>query len=220
MWILPTFNRAERCQIALDSMIQCRIDSTGVVVVNGPRQIDQYRRLRLPNNWTIIELPDNVGVCEAWNTVFGMFPNEDWYGTPCDDEIAKTVGFDKRLIEAAGEFGIAHANDGFRSDSRIHSYVVYGGDLIRSLGWISLPGLWHWYHDDVTELIAGEFGLRRYCRDVMCEHRHVENGQSDDLTYQTGRSKQNQDRRQFEQWRNEQWPTMRESVCQRIRANV
>lgn len=216
MWILPSFNRARRCQIALDAMVSCGVSSPGVVVVNGTRQIDDYRDLRLPEGWFLLELPENIGVCGAWNTTFQLFPDEPWYGTACDDEIAATPGFDKTLIEAAGRICVSHANDGFRSDTRIHSFVCMGGDLVRALGWISLPGLWHWFHDDVIELIASELDLRRYCSQVKCEHQHVENGHQDDLTYQTGRSRQDQDSARFWAWRANEWPELRSRLIRII----
>lgn len=215
MWFLVTMDRPERCQAALDSMIACEIETPGYVVVNGPLQVEKYRQLRLPKDWGLIELPENIGICGALNLMFKRFPDEPWYGMPCDDELVFERRFDRWLIREAGAWNISHGNDGWRSQYRLWTYATFGGDLLRACGYWALPGLWHWYFDDHWELIAKEFGLKRHCEGIRTEHRHTDNGAVDlDATYQAGRANADSDRRRFEQWKREEWPSLRARIAQ------
>ena len=194
-------------------MIAAEVSTPGVVIVNGPQRIDEYRRMRLPQSWVMIELPENIGICGGLNHAFRRFPFEKWYGLVCDDELVFTKGFDKTLIDAAGRWGVAHGNDGWRAAYRLWTYVVYPGDLLRTVGYWSPPGLFHWYFDDTWEEIAREFGLKRFCQDVKTEHEHTDNGKvSIDETYAVGRSRADHDKARFERWKSEEWPTIRERL--------
>lgn len=213
MRILPTMNRPDRCQIALDSMIASGITTPGAVIVNGPQRIDEYRKLRLPNNWHMFELPENIGVCGALNFGLRRFPGCDWYSLAADDEIVHSAGFDIRLAEAAGRWNIANANDGWQSTNRIWSFVTIGGDLVRSMGYLAPPGLWHYYWDDFVEHVAADLNLRRFLPDIKTEHRHhYANTAPDDKTYQEGRSRWDQDKARFERWKLEEWQEIRNRV--------
>lgn len=215
---MPTMDRPNRAQSAIDSIIACQVSTPGIVIVNGPLQREDYERLRLPLGWTIEFLPQNIGVCAALNHVFRRHPVEQWYGLACDDEHVFTPSFDRILIESAGRWNFAHGNDGWKSERRIWTYVVVGGDLLRTLGWWSLPGLWHCYHDDVQETIAAELGLKRWCRDVNTKHVHWEKGATDDLTYQTGRSRWDEDAERFGLWKSHEWPSLKRRLQREIAA--
>ena len=209
MWILPTMSRPVACQAVIDSMVAANLSTPGLVIVNGDPG-NAYRSIRLPAKWSIITFEDNRGVCGAMNWAFEQFPRADFYALVCDDEFVFTEQFDLKLIEAAGRWNIAHGNDGWQSETRIHTYATWGGELIRAVGWWSLPGLWHWYFDDCWELIASEFGLRRFCRDVLTEHRHYTAGRATfDPTYQAGQSRAGQDQAVFEDWKRDEWPALR-----------
>lgn len=221
MWILPTMGRATQCQEVVNSAMAGGISTPGIVLVNGPEQTELYRSLRLPGDWSIAQLPQNLGICGALNLAFTSFRDEAWYGLVCDDEFVFTPQFDLKLVSAAGSWAIAHGNDGWRSEKRIHTYVVFGGDLIRLTGWWALPGLWHWYFDDVWEMIAQEFKLRRFCRDVQTQHRHFAAGQAPiDATYQSGESRTEQDKVRFHQWKEDDWPGLRDKLASRLGPSI
>ena len=191
-------------------MVGCGLSTPGRVIVNGPDQIEAYRNLRLPENWSLIELPENIGICGALNWAFRLYHSEPWYGMACDDELVFTPGFDKILINAAGRWNCAHGDDGWRSSYRLWGFLTIGGDLLRSAGWWALPGLWHWYFDDVWETIAGEFGLNAWCQNVKTEHNHTDNGKVQmDAIYALGRSRTEQDRQRFDRWKSHEWPKLK-----------
>lgn len=208
-WVLPTYNRPEKCQTVLNQIIALGCSTTGTVIMNGT----DYPDLRLPPRWNSILLPENIGVCAAMQYYFKMFPDEAFYGLICDDEYVFTKNWDRRLTETAGSSFIAFGNDGWQSGRRQHGYVTWGGDLIRKVGFLSLPGLWHWYHDDVWEAIAAELGLNRFCHDVRVEHRHYRAKQAeDDATYQLGRSRAQQDGEVYSRWYIQEFPELIERL--------
>lgn len=197
MWILPTFGRPGRCQEALDSIIASGEVSPGYVFVDGDPDI-RYDGLRLPLGWGVIRLERNVGVCGVLNHALVLFPDEPWYGFITDDSIVKTQNFDAPLIAAAGTTGFANSADGWQAHKRMHGAVVFGGDLLRALGWWAPPGLKHSFCDDAWERIAHALGNWRHARDVMVEHRHARNRKAEqDKTYDQAYATFEDDRAQF-----------------------
>lgn len=197
-WVLPTYNRPDKCQAVLDQIIKVGCTTPGTVIING----SEYPPLRVPQGWDALALSKNIGVCGAMQLYFTNNPNEDFYGLICDDEYVFTEGWDKILIKAAGSDKIAFGNDGWQSGRRQHGYVTWGGDLLRRIGFLSLPGLWHWYHDDVWEYIAERDNLNVFCKDVIVEHRHYRAQKAEkDETYCAGESRKEQDREVYLEWR-------------------
>lgn len=208
VWLLPTYNRPEKCQAVLDQIIEVGCSTPGVVIVNGPTTTGHdYPPLFLPDGWRVVTLTENIGVCGAMQWYFTENPHDDFYGLICDDEYVFTPGWDVILTRAAGAGKIAFGNDGWQSGDvangkRQHGYVTWGGDLVRAVGFLSLPGLWHWYHDDVWEAIADAAGLNVFCSEVRVEHRHYRAGAAPkDATYLAGESRAAEDRGTYMKWR-------------------
>jgi hypothetical protein len=197
MWFLPTFGRPGRCQDALDSVAAASTSTPGIVIVDGDPD-PGYRSLRLPKGWTALFLDPNVGVCRALQQAFARYPHLQWYGFITDDSIVRSPGWDLKLVEAAGSNRIANSGDGWQAHERLHGAVVFGGDLLRALGWWAPPGLIHCYVDDVWEAVAG--ALRCWCHvpEVVVEHRHVGNDKAPmDATYEKGEASYHADQATF-----------------------
>lgn len=202
MWVLPTYNRPELCKAVMDQINDVGCSTRGILFVNGYYQYPEYKKIVLPETWRMVVSPENIGVCAAMNKVYREYPDEDFYGLICDDEYVYTRGWDERLSEAAGAWNISHGNDRWQSNGRIHGYVTVGGNLVRECGWWALPGLWHWFHDDVQELLAQTCELRRFCEDVVVEHKHHQAGKATkDGTYTMGESRKDADQQCFENWK-------------------
>lgn len=213
MWIVPTYNRPERFRNFMESAIDAGCESKGIVVVNGGERVEDYRNCIIPTQWEYEELPQNIGMCAALNYVFRKYPNEPFYGLLTDDERIATKGWDVRMIDAAGSKYVAHANDGMQSETRIHSCMTLGGDLVRAIGNIAIPGLFHWYFDDMWELIAADFNLRKYVREVSCEHLHYLYGKAQkDPTYALAEARASSDKAIFEYWKNHQYPIIKKRI--------
>lgn len=182
MWVLPTFGRPRRCREALSS-INSAGSSPGLVMIDGDYN-PLYEDLVLPPGWKIVRLPVNLGVCGVFNHVLATWPDEPWYGFISDDSIVRTSVFDQPLITAAGQAGFANSADGWQAQVRMHGAVVFGGDLLRALGWWAPPGLVHCFVDDAWEHIGRALGNWVHVPQVMVEHVHYWNGKSAmDATY-------------------------------------
>jgi len=210
MWFMPTFNRPEQCKAVIEQINKVGCSTSGIVFVQGREMQAEYEKAldgTLPDNWVLYFHATNIGCDPAMNWCFKNFPNEPFYGLVCDDEYVYTEGWDKILSEAAGEWNISHGNDGWQSENRIHSYVTVGGELVRACGWWSLPGLWHWFHDDVQEALAAACGLRVYCKDVKTEHKHYMAGKvQKDATYVSAEEGSEKDRQTYYDWRLSEFP--------------
>jgi hypothetical protein len=88
-----------------------------------------------------------------------------------DDHVPYTPGWDKALIRAIvdmGGTGISYPWDGTRED--IPEAVVMSSDIVTALGWMCLPGLEHWYVDNVWADLGRGAGCLRHLRAVKVEH--------------------------------------------------
>lgn len=79
-------------------------------------------------------------------------------------------------------------------------HFVLGGDLVRSIGWLSLPGLDRIYIDTCWEKIAKRRGVYREVHNVKLEHHHFSNGKAlMDSTYR--KHHKPQDKVIYDNWR-------------------
>jgi hypothetical protein len=210
VWCLPTYRRPEQCAAVLKCIIAVGCSTPGIVIVNGTDDIEEYQKIKLPDQWKMVVLPQNIGCCGAMNWAFHNYPDEPFYGLICDDEFIYSAGWDKRLTEAAGTKYISHANDKWQSGKRIHCYATFGGDLIREIGYWAIPGLWHWFFDDQFENIANNLNIVRYCEDVIGEHKHYLAGKTKkDDTYKAGESRNGMDHMIFQRWMLNDYPALK-----------
>lgn len=222
MWVVPTYNRPESLRLVLEQIKKVGCSSSIYIYVQGTERIDEYVKSihsvkDFPSQMVIAYLPENIGLCGALNSAFQDYPNEPWYGTFGDDEYVYTEGWDTKLTDAARNCYISHGNDGIDSERRIRTYAVWGGDLLRSVGYWMPQGLWHWYSDDVWENLSNACNLRRWCQDVRTVNKHYIYGTAPkDKTYIMGESRSLQDKMVFEIWMRDEFPR----VVERIKSGV
>ena len=201
MWVLPTRGRPDRCQATLDSLVESGVSTEGVVVVDGDPD-PAYDNLRVPPGWQVIRANKRRGVCAILNECFALDPDQPWWGFISDDSVVTKAPseWDIDMIVAAGDDGFASSADGLHADYRMHGAVVFGGALLRHLGWWVPPGLTHSFCDDVWERIGRALGNWSYMPNTVVEHRHVLNGAADDATYQLGQESYAADKAAFQAW--------------------
>lgn len=242
MWCLPSLNRPAQCKEVIERLKKHGCSTPGILFVNttkdiltdldpeadeeiernaaeakAARMIEEYKSIELPEGWKIIVNDGNFGLCGSMNRVFKEHPNEPFYGMITDDEFIATDGWDKTLIEAAGNLNISHGNNGWQSDRRIHGFMTVGGDLVREIGYMFPQGMWHWYSDDVYEAIAARTGFRRFCRDVKIENRHWMLGNvKKDKTYELSESRNVQDREIFFRWLESDLPAIMKRIMDKM----
>lgn len=178
----------------------------GVLILNTDDELD-YRSVMLPKGWRrVVTKPTYLS--DALNRGLAHVPGEPWYGILNDDHLPKTEGWERAVIDAAGEHGIAWPHDNYAK--RISSHVK-GGELVRLLGWFVCPKIKHFWLDDVDELIAAEIG-GKYLPDVVVSHEHVNAGRMPiDRTYME-RPSNAADKAAFEKWKLEEWPWLKEKL--------
>lgn len=208
MWILPTRNRQALCQRFLDVSRETRMESKGLVVIDGC----EYHDLDLPENWQAMQT-EHLELCGVLRKVFEDFPDEPFYGVVADDLVPKTPRWDKALEEAAGAWGIASCNDGYMAPERMAGATCLGGDLCRALGWIVPDGFVHLFIDDVWETVGKKLDCWTTLMCVLVEHHHFSNQKAKhDPTYRRvykGQDFAQMDRNAFNKWRS---VNMREDI--------
>ncbi len=165
--------------------------SHGVVWVDHDPNQHRYRSLKLPANWEMY-LADkwgSIGASHAW--IFDRYPNASHYGWLADDTFPRTRHWDRKLEEAADNGNISYARDLWLSEddgerdslirgTNLSSGVCYGGDLVRAVGWLALPGLFQAGIDTTWVAICGKLRRMRYVEDVTVEHKHFRTGKRKD----------------------------------------
>lgn len=179
MWFLPSKGRPKSCQMVLDAMVDCGCIGAGVVYANeDDAQLPDYYALRLPHGWTVATVgPGVIGLAEKVRQSFRDYPDEDWYGLITDDTVPATFDFESRMIDAAGKWGIVSTDDGWKANAdvrlgRMTGAAVFGGDLLRALGFWLPEEFVHLYVDDVWEFIGRELGVWTVLMDILVTHDH------------------------------------------------
>lgn len=161
--------------------------------------LEGYKALARPGGWTFA-VSSRKSLSGVYNEAFEISPNLDWYGFLADDVVPGTIEFDRLLIDAAGKDGLAFGDDGINGE-RHATHFVLGGDLVRSVGFLALPGLERLFIDTVWCDIARDRGVFCYLPNVQLTHVHFSNGLAPvDRTYRKARK--NEDKRRYEYWRN------------------
>lgn len=177
MWIIPSRGRPERLAMLLAAMTKHGATETGIIWLNeDDPSIHEYHGIQYPEKWSFRYCEPGVrGCAEKLRRAFAEFPNEPWYGFMADDIGIETDGFEQTLIAAAGLWGIASGNDMARArenvmEGRLNGASVFGGDLLRALGyWVPLDFM-QLYIDDVWEAIGRSLGNWRTLMDVVTTH--------------------------------------------------
>jgi hypothetical protein len=152
-----------------------------------------------------------MGLCASMNWCFNQFPDEAWYGLILDDEFVYTPGWDKKLVMAAGKNRIAHGNDHEHSLDSLSTYIVFGGELLRSIGWWSPPGIWHWYLDQVWKNLVIDLSLRRFVPEVRTERKPKPE------IHNPNAWRQEYDHQEYLQWFHYKYPELLKRVEKEIR---
>lgn len=95
-----------------------------------------------------------------------------------DDLVWRTRGWDDRVRETLATPGIAYGNDLIHGEH--HPTAMFMSTvIIKALGWIALPTIWHQWADDVWKALGQAAGCLRYMGDdLIIEHLHPANGKA------------------------------------------
>lgn len=174
MFLLPSRSRPHNVARLIRGFADTWADSPVLLLLDQDDPLlGAYRNLDLPSNWSItVGQPGPLN--NLYNDSYQLHPDLDWYGFIADDVVPETSKWDRELIEAAGKDGLAFPDDSI-SNGLAAPHFVLGGDLVRSVGWLCLPGLWRIFIDTVWNDIARERGVFRYLPHVKLTHHHFSN---------------------------------------------
>ncbi len=148
-----------------------------VRIDNDDPLLDGYRALPMPF-YAVRATGPRVDVAQAQQECLAAHPDEDCYAFIGDDTEIHTVGWDRKLRDAAGPWGISYPDDGLKSEAQAtHPFI--GGEFLRAIGFWALPGLSHLYTDTVWDFLGRHYGNLVYRPDVLVEHLHWSAGKSE-----------------------------------------
>jgi hypothetical protein len=130
----------------------------------------------------------------------GQYPYLASFG---DDHLPKTRYWDYYLargIEDMGGTGFTYPWDGLRED--IPEACVLSSNIVTALGWMCMPGLEHFFVDDVWADLGRGANCIRHLRAIAVDHVHPRAKKADpDATYSGASSKLDADREAYYAWR-------------------
>lgn len=198
MWVTLSRSRPGNVARLISACRDTAMTTPAAVVLDyDDPMLEGYDTLDWPGGWVVMTGP-RAPQSDLYNRVLDAYPNLDWYGILADDVVPRTLNWDGRLIEAAGPDGLAAPSGGHHAT--IAPHFCLGGDLVREMGWLSLPGLDRIYIDTAWNDIAKARGVFRHVPDVIVEHLHFSNGKAlFDSTYK--KHNKPRDKAIYEAWR-------------------
>lgn len=197
MWILPSRGRPHNIvrlinayrKTGASTPVWLRVDEDDPMV--GGYYIDHPL-------W-IMQIGERKPLSHIYAEALQTHPGADWYGFIADDVVPESPQWDVRLIEAAGSDGMAMPAGGHEDYAGAPHFVI-GGDLVRHIGWLALPGLDRLFIDTAWYDIANKLGVLRFVPDVVLSHHHFSNGRAlYDKTYK--KLHKAEDRALYDAWR-------------------
>jgi hypothetical protein len=90
-----------------------------------------------------------------------------------DDHMPRTIGWDERFVNELIDLktGLVYANDGLQHEA-IPTQIAMTSDIPLTLGYMTVPALWHLYADNFWLDLGNKIGKIKYLSDVLIEHMH------------------------------------------------
>lgn len=174
--ILPTRGRPDKVEECIDGWRQ---NSTGfcdlhVFLDDDDQTLDEYQR----HDDVTYHVWPRKRMCPTVNDAAALLSQEYRYlGFLGDDHVIRTHGWDARMIDAAGDWGIAYGDDKLQGQN-LATHCVMTSNIVTTVGYMALPGTIHLYMDNFWMVLGAECGFLRWLPDVVIEHMHYINGKS------------------------------------------
>ena len=178
MFVLPSRGRPHNLLRLLDAWEDTRASLPVCLRLDDDDpSLPEYLDIDLPNFWGL-EVGPRVPLSIIYNEAYKRLPEAAWWGLIADDVVPETREWDFLLVEEARSDGMAVPAGGHNNQAGAAPHFVLGGDLVRDIGWLALPGLDRIYIDTVWMMIAKRKGVFRRMPDVMLRHHHFSNGKA------------------------------------------
>jgi len=215
MWVFATRSRVANCRRFIESWSTTSASSPVYVRMDDDDpDLKAVLKLPWPKEFELVVGP-SARVGPAMNEMFNKYPSEPWYGILADDQVPRTQYWDQQLIAAAVPDQISYADDVYEKRTRI-CHPCVGGDLVRTVGFFSIPTVKHFGTDTFWEQLHHCCNKNGRLTDVVVEHAHVNFAQSSlDATYQRSQSIRREDKIAFKEYMNQHF----ETIMRRIERN-
>lgn len=181
--LLPTRNRGVKTRECLQAWVENSKNSDLVLCVDDD-DVDLPLYQVLSEEFNVkLRVGPRLRMCPTLNASVEDFINDyDHYAFIGDDHRFRTPDWDLSAMEAldtkTNGWGIWYGNDLLKGQE-LPTAAVMGGNLVRHLGYMSLPGLTHLYLDDFWKMLGENINALIYDNDVIIEHMHFTAGKSE-----------------------------------------
>lgn len=120
-------------------------------------------------------------VCGVYNRAFELYPDYKYYYLVADDIRFRSTHWEEAFIEKLeknGGKGICYGND-LMFMKELSTAPFISGNIVRALGHLALPGLWHMWVDRYWYEIGKGLNKLFYFPDLIMEHIHYKVGKSE-----------------------------------------
>lgn len=201
---VPTRGRPERCKELLESFRETTDHADLLFVIDEDDQ-DSYKDMDWDGAECAVFSPKGTLSDIINHTATGLADTYDVLMFVADDHVFRTPHWDTIMLdelEKMGGTGFLYPDDKRRSD--VPEIVMITSDIVKALGFFSVPEFGHFYIDNAWAELGKRLGLIRFVPQVVVEHRHyticpdVEH----DETYRTAEDVHGQeDFAIFQQWK-------------------
>lgn len=185
--LLPSRGRSHRIDECLESLLENTV-SSDIIVCLDEDDAASYTRVD-GVEYHIGPKPTRIGLNEKLNRMLPLIVDKyDYIMWAADDTVAKTPGWDARLVAAIQNIplGISYPNDLLQGKNLPSNGTCFDSRIPRALGYLAPPTLFHLYMDNFWRLLGTELGTLVYCEDIILEHNHYVNKKAPtDNTYKT-----------------------------------
>lgn len=213
MWLIPTRHRPHMMRALIEAMRATELPSDVAVMIDC---CDGYEQIDWPDGWKVHRSDEHLEMSRSLNALFEAYPEEPWYGLVCDHARPESSEWSSALVESAGSWGIAtsvgrNGRPNKRTGKeRFGAATVWGGDLVREVGWVWLPDVVHLYGDDAWEDIAHGLNAlvrdeRSVVRNLLIVHGTMPRDSNHERLWR-GQSYVRRDRDGYEKWQQERLP--------------
>lgn len=194
LWLCPTRGRVHTSlPRTLAAMKAMGISTPGIVIVNDAdyaANSEAYDALDLPSGWTVcVGAADTFPDKERWALAEAVTPDMQWLGWIGDDCTPETPDFDARMIAQLTGWNFVTVDDRLRAPDKLGTCVAFSADLVRTVGYLSPPGIQHMFADDCWEALGRDLGIWHVDMGVTVRHVHASvTGVQDDTAKKAARS--------------------------------
>ena len=209
LWLLPTRGRVHtNLPKFLAAAVKAGMTTPGLILVaedDCAANEAAYRALALPPGWAIWVTPGglNTTAAKTEEALKQHCANRDWVGWLGDDLSPETENWDTKIIEQLNGWNVVSTADGATAPKKMTGAIAYSGDLLRTVGYMFLPGSHHFYVDDAWEEMGRLSNCWKVDMTIMVRHNNAHWTGDKDATSRMTSAYWANDEKVYQRWRNE-----------------